>query len=268
LAKRLEGKPFHLVASHCQRDTRENVVAYVKSKKLEASTPNVTVTSQGRHPKVMGNGFVPYYMVFDQHGDLVHHHMCGDYHGGDGLKMIEIVDKLLKDVPAIYLGKEPFVAVPKLAKQIGKKKNIAAALKEIDRRLAADAGREEKVELERLKAAITDYRDRMLARAEENLAKDPPEVIPGLTALQKDLKGTDLATPVDTKLAEMRKSADLRASIAMWKSYQKTMKRLDKMKEPTAKARAKAADKLEKLIEGKDSLPVTKTIRASIDQLR
>ena len=148
LAKRLEGKPFHLVASHCQRDTQENVVSYVKSKGLAADTPNVTVTHQGRHPKIKGNGYVPYYAVFDQHGDLVHHHMCGDYHGGDGLKMIEIVDKLLKSVPAIYLGKEPFTAVPKLAKQVGAKKNLAAAIKEIEKRKTAEPSREEIAELD------------------------------------------------------------------------------------------------------------------------
>ena len=103
LARRLEGKPFHLVASHCQRDTQENVVNYIKSKGLAADTPNVTVTSQGRHPKVKGNGYVPYYMVFDHHGTLIREHMCGDYHGGDGLAMIEWVDKLLADAPDEFL---------------------------------------------------------------------------------------------------------------------------------------------------------------------
>ena len=115
MARRLEGKPFHLVATHRQRDTKENVVAYVKSKGLSADTPNMTVSSFGGHPKVKGNGYVPYYMVFDHHGDLVHHHMCGDYHGGDGLKMIDLVDQLLADVPAMYLGKQPFTAVKRLA---------------------------------------------------------------------------------------------------------------------------------------------------------
>jgi len=268
LAKRLEGNPFHLVASHCQRNTRENVVRYIKGKGLAADAPNFTVSSFGRHPKVKGNGFVPYYMVFDQHGDLVHHHMCGAYHGGDGLKMIEIVDKLLASAPTIYLGKEPFTAFPKLAKQVGSKKNLPAAIKEIARRNAADPGRGEKTELDRLAAAINDYRTRMLARAEKLMAENPTEVVPALSALQKDLKGTPLVADVDAKLTEARKSADLRASITIWKSYRKTMKRLEKMDEPSAKAKSKAADKLEKLIAGHESLPVAATVRATIEQLR
>ena len=77
LAKRLEGRPFHLVAAHNQNDTKENVVAYMKSNGLSDDTTNLTVTSRGRHSKVKGNGYVPYYMVFDHHGDLAHHHMCG-----------------------------------------------------------------------------------------------------------------------------------------------------------------------------------------------
>ncbi len=107
LAKRLEGKPFHLVASHCQRNPRDEVVAYIKGKGLRPDAPNFTVTSFGRHPKVRGNGYVPYYMVFDRHGKLVREHMCGDYHGGDGLGMIDWVKKLLKETPPVYLGRWP-----------------------------------------------------------------------------------------------------------------------------------------------------------------
>ena len=228
----------------------------------------MTVTSFGRHPKIKGNGYVPYYAVFDQHGDLVHHHMCGDYHGGDGLKMIEIVDRLLADVPLIYLGKEPFTAVPKLAKQVGAKKNLPAAIKEIERKQAAGPGREEKVELDRLMTAITDYRTRMLERADKLAAENPTEVVKALTTLQKDFKGTALAADVDAKLADARKSPDLKLAVKIFKSYEKTMKRYRKMKEPSAKARKKTADKLEKLIEGHDALPVAATIQATIDEMR
>ena len=265
LAKRLEDKPFHLVAAHCQRDSRENVVAYVKGKGLSGDSPNFTVTSFGGHPKVKGNGYVPYYMVFDQHGDLVHHHMCGDYHGGDGLKMIELVDQLLAATPAIYLGKEPFTTHAKLAAQVGKKKRLPAAILDIERKLAAESG---DAELARLQAAIADYRTRMLARADALQASDPTEVIPSLEALLKDFKGTSMAADVETKLAEMKKSEPLKRSITIWKSYLKTTRRLEKMKEPSSKARAQTAAKLEKLLEGNEDLPVAATIRETIESLR
>jgi hypothetical protein len=268
LAKRLESKPFHLVASHCQRNTQENVVAYIRGKGLSPDSPNFTVTSFGRHPKVKGNGYVPYYMVFDQHGDLAYHHMCGDYHGGDGLKMIEWVDKLLSETPAIYLGKEPFAIHKKLAAQVGKKKKLPAAILEIERRLEARPEDAERAELERLKAAITDYRARMLQRADSLVAKSPPEVLPALEALSKDFKGTPMAAEVEAKLSEMRKSSDLKQSISIFKGYRKAMKRLEKMKEPSAKTRRKAAEKLEKLIEGHEELPVAATIRETIESLR
>jgi hypothetical protein len=268
LAKRLEDKPFHLVASHCQQNTKENVVAYIRSKGLSPDAPNFTVTSFGRHPKVKGNGYVPYYMVFDQHGELTYHHMCGDYHGGDGLRMIEWVDNLLKETPAIYLGKEPFTVHRKLAAQVGKKKKLPAAVLEIDRRLAAGADGAEKAELERLQAAIADYRARMLQRAESLMAKSPPEVLPALEALLKDFKGTPMAAEVEAKLAEMRKSDDLKQSVAIFKGYRKAMKRLEKMKEPSDKTLRKTAEKLQKLIEGHEQLPVAATIRETIDSLR
>lgn len=46
------------------------------------------------------------------------------------------------------------------------------------------------------------------------------------------------------------------------------MKGLEKMKEQTAKARAKTADKLAKLIAGKESLPISATVQRTIDSLR
>jgi len=256
LAKRLEGKPFHLLAAHCQQQPREKVVSYIRSQGLSANTSNFTVTSFGGHPKVKGNGYVPYYMVFDQHGKLVHHHMCGGYHGGDGLEMIEWVDKLLKETPDIYLGKEPFTVVPKLAERIGKRKSLASSVKDIEKRLPEASG-QEKAELDRLHAAVTRYRDRMLARADSLMATDPAQVIPHLTALDKELKGTTFT--VATKLAETRKSADLKRSIAIAKKFAKLQKRIEKL--DPGKRRDKEAGKLGPLADEAKRLPIEATIR-------
>ena len=74
--------PFHLIATDRQRGKREDQVAYLKGLGLTADTPNFTVTSDGGHPAVKGNGYVPYYMIFDHRGRLVRDHMAGAYHGG------------------------------------------------------------------------------------------------------------------------------------------------------------------------------------------
>ena len=98
------------------------------------------------------------------------------------------------------------------------------------------------------------------------MATNPNRVVPTLSALSKELKGTALVGEVDTKLSELRKSKVLRRSIDLFKQYEKAIRRLEK--NPTEKAQAKTADKLEKLIAGKDELPVTGTIRAKIEELR
>ena len=41
----------------------------------------MTITKMGRHPDVRGNGYVPYYVVFDHTGKLAYDHMGGRYHG-------------------------------------------------------------------------------------------------------------------------------------------------------------------------------------------
>jgi len=59
LAKELEGKPVHIIASYCP------------------------IT------------YVPYYLVFDQKGTLVKNHMAGIFHGGDKDTYQTIVKNLL-----------------------------------------------------------------------------------------------------------------------------------------------------------------------------
>lgn len=266
LAKRLEGKPFHLLATHCQRGTKADVVDYVKSKGLSVDTPNMTVSSFGGHAKVKGNGYVPYYMVFDHHGDLVHHHMCGDYHGGDGLKMIELVDKLLADVPAIYLGKAPFVAVAKLAKQVGKVERLPAAIKAIDKMLAEQPSPDQAGELKRLAAAIEDYRKRMLNKVEQLHASAPSQILPHLKKLQKQFVGTAGGVEIGAQLKALSQSKQLASSVRIDKSYRKAMAKLGKKKQ-TPRLKRSTAKRLEKLIAGHEALPISKKVRAAITDL-
>ncbi len=266
LAKKLEGRPFHLLATHCQRQPKEKVVAYIKSKQLEPDTPNFTVSSFGGHPDVSGSGYVPYYMVFDHHGDLAYHHMCGQYHGGDGLEMLTWIDRLLMDTPEIYLGKEPYKHEAKLAKQISKKKSLPSAIKQIETRLATEP-RASEGELQRLHDALKGYRDSRLSRADGFIAKQPSRVLPIVKALAKDFKGTQLGQPVGTRLKELSAQKELKAAVAAEKSFKKIMKDLYK-RERTAKAMARARKKLQALINKNAALPYAETLEKALAELK
>ena len=278
------------MATHCQRGTKEDVVAYIRSKGLAADVPNVTVSSMGGHPKVKGNGYVPYYMVFDHTGQLAHHHMCGAYHGGDGLKMIEWVDELLEKTPAIYLGDEPFESEAALAAKVAKKKGLRASLREIEKKLAdGELDEGHRAELERLKAGISDYAVRMTTRAEELMATKPSETLPALKDLVKELKGTSIVEPVEVRLGELSKSKDLKTAIAVEKKLAKIVKGLEKRdpckacdrkgheslnaacsecKEEARSGIKKALKKLDALIEEAGELPIAATVRRYADTWR
>lgn len=231
LAKKYEGRPFHLIASHCQNDTQENVTAYIRSKGLPANTPNFTVTSQGRHPKVKGNGYVPYYIVFDHRGKLVQHHMCGDYHGGDGLGMVEWVDKLMKKVPDIYLGNEEFKAAPKMAEQVRAGKNLAGVLKKIASEKANDNTAPDRLaEIKRIETGITAWRDRSLLAIADDVASYPSKALSKLSDLSKALRGSELANKVDDQIAKTKSSADFKTALKIEKQLNKIEKSLDKLK--------------------------------------
>lgn len=263
LASRLKSKPFHLVASHCQRDRRENVVRYLRSQGLPLDTPNVTVTSFGRHPEIKGNGYVPYYAVFDHHGKLVYHHMCGNYHGGDGLRMIEWVDDLLDKAPALYLGDEPFDRVAKLARAVESKKRLGSSVATIERRIAsgsedADAA----AELERLYSAIRTWRDREMKIALSRLGTQPSSVLGALDGLADDLGKTRLANDVRVEHARLAASTELRTSLELEQAFTKATQRIDRLgkKRGASASIRKALLALEAEIAGHD-VPIAATIR-------
>ncbi len=271
LASRLEDKPFHIIASHCQNtSSRKEVIAYLRNNNMSAFAPNLTITKMGNHPKVRGNGYVPYYIVFDHTGKLVHHHMCGSYHGGDGLKMIEWVDKLLKDAPAIYLGDKPFQMIAALAKKVSTGKALGASVKKIEAGLVEPADAATKAELERLQALLVGYRDGKLARIEKMLGSQPSKALAAMKSLAKDFKGTKLATPIDSKLAEYKESETLKTAIGIEKKFLKIVKSYLKVKEDkrTDALMAKTAKKLDKLLEGNGALPFAETIEAFLKDLR
>lgn len=271
MAKRLEDKPFHIIASHCQdTSSRREVIAYLRNNNMSAFAPNLTITKMGSHPDVRGNGYVPYYIVFDHTGKLVHHHMCGTYHGGDGLKMIEWVDKLLKDAPAIYLGKEPFKKIGTLATKVSTGKGLGASAKKLESQLAEPADAATKAELERLQAILVSYRDGKLARIEKMVGSQPGKVLGAMKSLAKDFKGTKLAEPVDEQLEEYGDSEALKTAVGIEKKFLKIVKSYEKVKESkrTDALMAKTAKKLDKLLEGNGALPFAETIEAFLKDLR
>jgi hypothetical protein len=271
LASRLQDKPFHIVASHCQdTSSRKEVIAYLRNNNMSAFAPNMTITKNGRHPDVPGNGYVPYYIVFDHTGKLVHHHMCGSYHGGDGLEMIEWVEKLLKDAPEIYLGAEPFKRIAPLASKVSSGKNLGTAVKAIEGHLATAPDEATKAELDRLHAIVTQYRDQKLARLVKMQGSQPSEVIKEAKSLAKTFKGTKLAAEVDTALAGYEDSETLATGTKMEKAFRKIAKSFEKVKEAkrTDALIEKTVKKLEKLLEGNGAVPFAQTIEAFLKDLR
>ncbi len=98
LAKELEGEPFHLIASVCQIIPKEKAMTDLKKHGWSKEIKNMAVRYQTRHPEFKAK-HVPYYMIFDQKGKLRHRHIAGPYHGGDGDRYMDLVKKLLKEIP-------------------------------------------------------------------------------------------------------------------------------------------------------------------------
>ena len=98
LAKSLKTEPFHLIASYCQRGTKEGALTSLKKEGWSEDLKNLSVMYQTQFPKAPIK-YVPYYLIFDHTGKLRYNHMAGPYHGGDGDNYKKLVKKLLKEVP-------------------------------------------------------------------------------------------------------------------------------------------------------------------------
>ena len=258
LVKRLQGKPFQLIFSDNQNKGKATMMAYLKSKGFSDALGNFTLSQFAGHSAVKGNGHVPYYFVIDHTGKLVYDHMCGAFHGGDGMKCIEIVDELLKKAPAIYCGKEAFTEHKALAKKVESGKKIGTTLKALDKALegATDAA---KAELERLKKVVTAYRDRELKRVMALKATEPQKVLGELKRLAAKFKGTTLA--LDETYDALRKSAEHKKQVLIGKTFAKFKGWAEKQKNVKAAA-VSLAGKLRKLMKDKEEWPICKTIEA------
>ena len=234
LAKGLEGEPFHLLAAHCQNNERESVVGYVRSQGMAEDSPNMTVSSFGGHPGVEGNGHVPYYMVFDHTGKLRHHHMCGNYHGGDGMKFKEWVEKLLAEAPRIDVGEAPYEHFKKVAAQIAAREKLSKAISALAKP-ASEAGAE--AERTRLLGAVAAWRDKQVVQIERKLGTRPSTVVGDLLALAKELGSGELATRVKERAATLKKDPAYAGALKVEKVLMRTKAKLAKLKVPKAAKR-------------------------------
>ena len=206
LAKELEGQPFHLVASHNQRGDAKHVRHEIFRNGLEPVTTNVSVTKSAGHPGVRGTGYVPYYLVFDHHGDLVHHHQGGPYHGGDGLAVLDRVRSMLEEVPQVYVGKEPYAEHAELAAEIASGKESRGAIARLQ--TALDESKDDP-ELTRLAAFVELMVVRRAAELENRLALDPKRGFTLLDAALSDVRGTAFSAPLE-KIARKYEDRNLR----------------------------------------------------------
>ncbi len=101
LAKKNADKPFHLIASYCQHGVKEEVVSALKKQGWSPEMENFSLVNQTRYKRgVKVGNYVPYYFIFDHTGKLRYHHQAGPWHGGDKNTYLELVKKLIAEVPA------------------------------------------------------------------------------------------------------------------------------------------------------------------------
>ncbi|MHC4815734.1 MAG: TlpA family protein disulfide reductase [Planctomycetota bacterium] len=230
----LADRPIHIILTYVEDRPKQQTVAYFAGLGLQQDCPNITLTNDGKHPQVKSKSYVPYYMVFDHRGRLVHHHMGGEYHSGDKRQMIEWLQKLSADVPDFYFGTQPFLKIAPLVERATEKKKLAGAIREAEAMLAPPADQPKpdpatKAELQRLLTVIARYRDRKLKSIELIYPSQPTKVLPMLAGLQREFRGTQLGKAVAAEFKRQRNSPQLKCAVAVHKDYRKIVDKLGKI---------------------------------------
>ncbi len=227
MAREMEGRPFHLILSHCQNQPREAVVSRIRGLGLVEDGANFTVTSFGRHPRIPGSGYIPYYAVFDHEGKLVKAHMGGDYHGGDGLAFMDAVRQAVDRVPALYLGAEPFAELSGLAGRIQARRNLPGSVQELETLLAGDPSPGARAEGERIQSALARYVRNRREAAEKKIVSDPEGVVPDLRALAAEFEGTSLGAPIEERIGILRGDPALRQATSIGRAFHRIRDAVD-----------------------------------------
>ena len=201
LANELRNEPFHLVASHNQNGSASQAVHEIFQNGLDLDSPNVSVTKSAHHPGVQGTGYVPYYMVFDHHGDLVFHHQGGPYHGGDGLAVLDRVRTMLERVPEVYLGKDPYAQHGELAASLASGQRLGEDLSRLTQELARQPGDKE---LERLSGWIERHVERSTEHLAWQLSESPEQASRELARTIETFAETPWAAPLIALQAQLQ----------------------------------------------------------------
>ncbi|MDF1838449.1 MAG: hypothetical protein P1V35_11305 [Planctomycetota bacterium] len=227
LAKELENKPFHLLASYNQRGTPAQAKHEIFQNGMALLAPNVTVSMHANHSGVQGTGYVPYYMVFDHHGDLVYHHQGGPYHGGDGTAVLDRVRTMLEQVPVIYTGRIPFERHAELAQKLEKGKQLNKSLLALAAALGQDPN---DAELARLQNGVESYKRIELSRVERLLGTDFNAGQAHLETLAKAFLGTPWEYDIQPLVKSVRTPKAQKFHGAASKSLAKALGELQKLK--------------------------------------
>lgn len=242
----LADRPIHIILTYVEDRPKQQTIAYFAGLGLSAECPNITITKDGKHPKLKSKGYLPYYLVFDHHGRLAHHHMGGAYHRGDGRKMIDLLEELSREVPDFYFGTQPFVKITPLAERVAKRKKLAGAIREAEEMLDPPEGQPKpdavtKAELQRLLAVVARYRDRKLKSVELIYPSQPTKVLPMLAGLKREFRRTKLGEAVDAEFKKQRTSPKLKRAVEVHQDYERILDKLHKI--PPCKYCRKDGDK-------------------------
>ncbi|MGE4158006.1 MAG: TlpA family protein disulfide reductase [Planctomycetota bacterium] len=297
LAKSHKGRPLHIITSHAQSGSIDDIKNFVTSQGVVGDEPNLSVVNGANHPLVQTKG-IPYYGIFNHKGEMVH--------AGRPDDLDAWVTKLLAETPNLYLGEEPFTKIGELAKQVESAKGLgsilgrlesilqdsseegAKPLSEADKALASDDTA--KAECKRLHDILVGYADAKKNNALTLIGTNPSTLIAELNALEKEFSGSSYAAKgIAGTITEYKASAELKAAIKLDNESKSLLKSLERLKscetcmrsgakvfksgcasckEVNQKKIVDTCTKLEALIEGKDDLPIAKRIRDSISGFR
>lgn len=195
----LSGFGLVVIGAHAQEGTTEQIRNTAKSRGV-----NFTIVENARVRD--GNDFtgIPHCMIFDHTGKCVYR--------GHPMKAESVLRETVGKALAAKIEGTPAKSVEKVLENLKKGQSPAAALQ---RALTISKGsdKEAAAQAKQLIAAMTEVASRQLDQAQAQRSTEPVAVLPRLSRLSNDFKGTEVGAKATAVLSELKKDKIVMAEV-------------------------------------------------------
>jgi len=215
LVKKYEAKGFILIGIHSQSVSKEQVIAFCKS--LKVNYP----IYQGGNIKGLSFSGIPHFTIFNHRGEMVF----------DGHPSVadKILDDTMKNAPDPLVGEYPYKKLKSLADQISQHKGFGSIMSQL-RKKAESSDADEKAEAGNLMERLIRFANRATEKAEGKKASEPLNAFNLYQEIATLFKGDEIGDNAEKVVKSFKEDKAFQDNVNADKEFEQIIGEMEKMK--------------------------------------